>query len=253
MDIENRQRIGKGLDHLKTGLAPFVSQRFIETYQARGKAGRIVPDLERMVGLALDAKRPFRDMDVAALLKVMVQSWNEVFWDSLGRNERSLVVELQDVRVSWAHQNPCSNENAYRALDSMHRLLQAIAAAQAGEVAALKFEQLALLSQEKAGSRETPALAEQPATVAPPPEMEQPATVSPPAEPGQREPAADDDYWNGTEGARHRQEARERALQWWTPERRAAEAARQKARWAAMRQQDSNNNPDNADQSAHPY
>ena len=239
MDIENRQRIGKGLDHLKTGLAPFVSQRFIETYQARGKTGRIVPDLERMAGLALDAKRPFRDMDVAALLKVMVQSWNEVFWDALGRNERSLVVELQDVRINWAHQKPCSNENAYRALDSMHRLLQAVAAAQAGEVAALKFEQLALLSQEKAGQRPDPAPAE-------------PATVTPPADTGQRDPAADD-YWNGTEGARHRQEARERALQWWTPERRAAEAARQKARWAALRQRESDNNPDNADQSAHPY
>ncbi len=231
MDIANRQRIQAGLDHLKTGLAPFVSDRFIETYKARGKAGQIVPDLERIVGMTLDAKRPFRDMDVAALLKVMAQSWNEVFWDALGRNERSLVVELQDVRVNWAHQKPLSNENAYRALDSMHRLLQAVSSTQAGEVEALKFEQLALLSQEKSGQGEPPAI------------VEKPTTIPPTQEPEKGDPAQND-YWNGTEGPKHREEARERALKWWTPERRAAEAERQKARWAAMRQQASKN-PDN--------
>jgi len=234
MDIANRQRVQAGLDHLKTGLAPFVSSRFIETYKARGKPGQIVPDLERIVGMNLDASRPFRDMDVAALLKVMGQSWNEVFWDALGRNERSLVGELQDVRVNWAHQKPLSNENAYRALDSMHRLLQAVSSAQAGEVEALKFEQLALLSQEKSGQGETPAIAEKPSTAPPTQEPEKP------------DPAADDDYWNGSEGPKHREEARERALKWWTPERRAAEAERQKARWAAMRQQ-ANENPGNSE------
>ena len=231
MDIANRQRVQAGLDHLKTGLAPFVSNRFIETYKARGKAGQIVPDLERIVGMALDAKRPFRDMDVAALLKVMAQSWNEVFWDALGRNERSLVGELQDVRVNWAHQKPLSNENAYRALDSMHRLLQAVSSAQAGEVEALKFEQLALLSQEKSGQGETPAL------------EENPANIPPPQEPEKREPAAND-YWNGPDAEKNREDARQRALNWWTPERKAAASEREKARWAAMRRPASEN-PDN--------
>lgn len=233
-DIANRQRIGTGLDHLKAGLAPFVSQRFIETYQARDKAGQILPVLERMVGMALDPHRPFRDMDVAALLKVMALSWNEVFWEVLGRNERSLVAELQDVRIGWAHQKPLSNENAYRALDSMHRLLAAVSAAQAGEVAALRLEQLELLSLEKTGIRAAPAAAEKPADVPPPPAAEK--------------PAAGDDYWNGPEGPDHREEARQRALKWWTPERRAAESERQKALWAA-RQRDANN-PDNPDNPA---
>lgn len=76
---------------------------------------------------------------------------------------------------------------------------------------------------------------------------EKPATSSQPQEPGKGD-RAPDDYWSGIEGPKHREEARERALKWWTPERRAAEAERQKARRAARQQE--TNNPDNP---ASPY
>ena len=48
-----------------------------------------------------------------------VGQWNEVFRNTLGHAERSLVSELRDVRNSWAHQQAFSSDDAYRALDSI--------------------------------------------------------------------------------------------------------------------------------------
>ena len=42
--------------------------------------------------------------------------------------ERNYVRELIDARNRWAHQEPFSSDDAYRALDSAERLLQAISA-----------------------------------------------------------------------------------------------------------------------------
>lgn len=152
MDNANSERVGKGIALLKSGLAPFVSNGFIESYKTQGKAKQIVPDLERIVGETLDPKRPFRDMDAAALLKVMWSSWNEVFRVALGHPERSLVSELRAVRNNWAHQKPFSDENAYRALDSIHRLLTAVGSHQKAKIAeGLKLEQLRFLAGKQDG------------------------------------------------------------------------------------------------------
>lgn len=151
MDNANSERVGKGIALLKGGLAPFVSSNFIESYKAQGKTEKITPDLERIVGDALDPKRPFRDMDAAALLKVMWASWNEVFRDVLGHPERSLVSELRAVCNNWAHQKPFSDENAYRALDSVCRLLAAVGSHLAPTAEKLKGEQLRVLAGKQSG------------------------------------------------------------------------------------------------------
>lgn len=142
MDIGNNGRVGKGLEQLQSGLLPFVSNRFTASYRGQGKTGQIVSDLKRIVGTNIDPGSPFDDMDVAALLKVMSQSWNEVFWSALGPVERGLVSELRAVRDNWAHQKPFSDENAYRALDSICRLLTAINSPQAQSTESLRKEQL---------------------------------------------------------------------------------------------------------------
>src|SRR3989337_2966337 len=61
--------------------------------------------------------------DVAMLLSVMWNQWQIVFRKTLGQAERSLVSELRDVRNKWAHQQPFSSDDTYRALDSVVRLL----------------------------------------------------------------------------------------------------------------------------------
>ena len=77
---------------------------------------------------------------VAMLLRVMWDTWNEVFRDILGRSDRSLVSELREHRNKWAHQQPFSSDDAYRALDSAHRLLTSISAPQVRELDAFKQE-----------------------------------------------------------------------------------------------------------------
>jgi hypothetical protein len=68
--------------------------------------------------------------------------WNDVFRKTLGPAERSLVSELREVRNRWAHQRPFSTDDAYRALDSIARLLTAVSASEASEVDKLKVELL---------------------------------------------------------------------------------------------------------------
>ena len=55
--------------------------------------------------------------------------------------ERNYVSELIDARNRWAHQETFTSDDAYRALDSAERLLQAISAGeQAAEVGRMKHD-----------------------------------------------------------------------------------------------------------------
>ncbi len=156
----NNERVGKGIEALKTGLVYFVSQKFVNCYRDQGQVSQILPKLEGILGYPLDRRRPFRDMDAAALLKVMWVSWNDVFRDTLGPGERSLVGELRAVRNNWAHQKPFSDDNAYRALDSMCRLLLAVSSDYADTTERLKTEQLKALMTNSAETEETSAIVE---------------------------------------------------------------------------------------------
>jgi hypothetical protein len=136
MAITNQERVGKAMDVLRVGLAPFVEREFKSQYkeQATESARRYFGD-DRTIG-----KKPIAEWDVAALLKLMWEAWNEVFARTLGRAERSLVQELRDWRNKWAHQEPFSSDDADRALDSISRLLTAVSAPEADEVSKMKME-----------------------------------------------------------------------------------------------------------------
>ena len=93
-----------------------------------------VRELQNILGEpVMDQEHPFHHMDAAALLKVMWDSWNDVYRNTLGHAEHSLVSELRDVRNRWAHQEQFSSDDTYRALDSTHRLLTAVSALEAVE------------------------------------------------------------------------------------------------------------------------
>src|SRR5947209_18165551 len=80
----------------------------------------------------------------------MLDQWYEVFKSVLGHAERALVSELRDTRNKWAHQQAFSTDDAYRALESMQRLLTSVSAAQqAGEVERQKQELLRLRFEEQ--------------------------------------------------------------------------------------------------------
>jgi len=157
MATTNQERVGKALDLLRVGLAPFVQREFSSQFK-----GEVATAVARYAGDdRMLAKKAVADWDVAALLKVMWEAWNEVFGRTLGRAERSLVQELRDWRNKWAHQAPFSSDDADRALDSMSRLLAAVSAPQADDVGKMKMELRRLVFDEQARSekRKTVGLA----------------------------------------------------------------------------------------------
>lgn len=145
MAMTNQERVGKALDLLKAGLAPFVDR---ETTLAV-KEGRGLATLRSFAEDPLTKDKSIREWDAASLLKLMWETWNEVFRQTLGPAERGLVGELRGYRNRWAHQDPFSSDDADRALDSIARLLTAVSASQADEVGRMKMELRRLIFDEQ--------------------------------------------------------------------------------------------------------
>jgi len=109
------------MELLKQGLGSFVEREFTNLYKDRAGAEAI-----RYLGEdRLLAKKAIPEWDAAGLLKLMWESWNDVFRRTLGPADRSLVSELRDLRNKWAHQQTFTSDDTYRALDSSGRLLTA--------------------------------------------------------------------------------------------------------------------------------
>lgn len=146
MAVTNQERVGKAMELLKAGLAPFV-QREVKNAGSQKRGGWM---LQHYVDDVKLADQPVSEWDVAALLKLMRNAWNEVFGKTLGRAERGLVFEMLDHRNNWAHQRNYSSDDAYRALDTAGRLLTAVSAPQSGEVDRIKNELLRVRFDEQA-------------------------------------------------------------------------------------------------------
>jgi predicted AAA+ superfamily ATPase len=151
MAITNHDRVGKALELLTNGLKPFIERelksvwgdKFLENIKA------LLSDTRLQAQAADGTLLP----DVAALLVIMDREWKTIFSQTLGKAERSMVNEVLDVRNKWAHQRPFSTDDAYRALDSVSRLLTSIsAAAEADEVERVKQELLRLKFDEQVRS-----------------------------------------------------------------------------------------------------
>ena len=139
MAITNHERVGKALDLLKAGLGPFV-QREVQGAVESGKQD--AHKLRRFADDPLLANNPIPEWDVAGLLKLMWDTWNDVFRNILGPAERGFVGELRGHRNRWAHQERFTSDDAYRALDSVGRLLAAVSAPQSDELEKIKMELL---------------------------------------------------------------------------------------------------------------
>ena len=141
----NRERIDKGLNLTREGLAPFVEREL----QAAAKAGRI-GSLEQFYDDQRSYNREDPFEDVAFVLNLMNKVWDLVFRPIFSRTERSFVNELSDIRNDWAHQRTFSSEDTERALDTMARLLTAVSAtAQAEEVTQMRQALLRQVYQEQ--------------------------------------------------------------------------------------------------------
>ncbi len=147
MAQSNHERVGKALEILNTGLKPFVELEMSAQYGARWQYEAVKSLREQHLS---DDGNDLH-LDTQGLLLIMWDQWHTVFKNVLGHAERSLVSELRETRNKWAHQEAFSTDDAYRALDSVQRLLTAVSAAQqAGEVERQKQELLRQRFEEQA-------------------------------------------------------------------------------------------------------
>lgn len=148
MALSNHERVGKALELLNEGLLPFVEREMKAVHGVRWQQEAQASVRDDLFPTKKQNELPH--WDTQALLGVMWSRWNDVFKRKLGHAERSLVSELREVRNNWAHQTTFSTDDAYRALDSIQRLLTAMAAEEANEVEKQKQEVLRIRFAEQA-------------------------------------------------------------------------------------------------------
>jgi uncharacterized protein len=128
MPKSNIEIVTTGLDILLTGLKPYALRELKSRFGERWWKLAVQDVLRGAVrsdtrwAQMTDEER-FELLDVQAILTIMTSCWNDVFQDQLGWTGRSYVSELREVRNSWAHQRAFTAEDAFRALDTISRLL----------------------------------------------------------------------------------------------------------------------------------
>ncbi len=146
MAITNYERVGKAMELLRSGLGPFVEREIATAHRTTNPARETL----RYWGNHNLASRPIPEWDAHALLRLMWDSWNAVFRTTLGHAERTYVSELRTARNNWAHQRRFSTDDAYRVLDSTHRMLTSVSAPEATEAEQMKMDLLRLRFNEQA-------------------------------------------------------------------------------------------------------
>ncbi len=116
--------VSRSLDLLATGLRPFVAAR--------------VEAVLRNPELAADV----HGWDAQGLLVFIWERWNDLFRSELSFVERCLVSELRDFRNRWAHQDQLCENDIYRILDGIERLLRAVNSPEQQLVGELRRESL---------------------------------------------------------------------------------------------------------------
>jgi predicted AAA+ superfamily ATPase len=137
MAMSNRDRVGRGLEMLATGLGPFVEARMA----AAAPDGRAWAEmLQARDASRRGGERQYSLSDPRFLLRVITEEWR-AFKDQLSRAEQGFASELRETGNRWAHGDAFSADDTYRALDTMERLLTAAdAAEQAAEVRTLRLD-----------------------------------------------------------------------------------------------------------------
>jgi Swt1-like HEPN len=131
--LSSRERVGRALEILSAGLAPFVD-RHMAAFLPRGRDWlETMADRARREGRAGKLSRS----DPRVLLRVIAQN-PAAFREPLSRLELAYVREIAEVANQWAHLEPFSDADSTRALDTMIRLLHATGAQeQAGQIVEL--------------------------------------------------------------------------------------------------------------------
>lgn len=105
MAISNIERVGKGLELLRAGLASYIQRELKGFFKERWWLSGVESLLDGTIGReglstsGTDEER-FSRLDAQALLVIMWENWNNIFREQLGYTGRSYVSELREVRIA---------------------------------------------------------------------------------------------------------------------------------------------------------
>lgn len=128
----NLDRVGGALDILAAELEPFVARVLGPNLPAGTDDWTLI--LAAKDGIA---GKEYSPSDPQVQLRVITEPLGALkyaFNDALSRAEQNLASETRAVRDSWAHRKSFSADDAYRALDTIERLLRAIGSGPAADL-----------------------------------------------------------------------------------------------------------------------
>jgi predicted AAA+ superfamily ATPase len=133
MALSNKERVGRVLDALANGLAPYIVREYRMVYKdnfAREIDAVLTTNAFELPREAFaDVETLIAALDAQNSLNLMLRRWNDVFQEKLGYNGRNYVGEMMSARIDWAHQKAFTNDEAYRVADTAARLLKMVSAA----------------------------------------------------------------------------------------------------------------------------
>lgn len=145
MEQGNYERVTRGLRLVQAALAPLVyrelSARMGGKWWAEGVLGVLSETQRGNLPRSGQGKELASQLDVAALIQVMDRNW-ELFRGKLSRDDRTWLNELASTRNRWAHApgSDTPDDDAWRALDTMARLLEHVHPGSAKEARTLANE-----------------------------------------------------------------------------------------------------------------
>ena len=140
MAKSNRERVGAALDFFVEGYREFVIQQMNARHAGQGIA-KAQEFLEQRAKGGTKVPDGPQEWDTAAVISIVLSEWQYLFRLKLGKAERGMLSELEEIRNEWAHQQVFTTDDTIRALDTIQRLLNAVSAAtQSLELDKLKGE-----------------------------------------------------------------------------------------------------------------
>jgi len=128
MAFSNRDRVGRAIEILGEALDPFIARVLARVTPSGGDWTAILEAKDRVGG---KSGQLYSRTDPQVQLRVITERLGELgfpFHDDLSRAEQNLAGELREVRNKWAHAQPFTADDTYRALDTTERLLRAVGA-----------------------------------------------------------------------------------------------------------------------------
>ena len=145
--MNNWDRVNKGFDALLKALVKYEVHELAEVYGPdrwweEGVDPVLSPEQRRNVAAARTDEERICSLDAALALSVLDRCWGEVFRKRLSRDCRTWANELKGVRIKTAHRGVAdmSDDDAYRALDTMQRLCAEVDIERAEPIRALMRE-----------------------------------------------------------------------------------------------------------------